>query len=89
MGPKKLVNRTSGSCYKCSGQVMGPDWRELGKKPVNRIFILVRAVFDPKPKGAEVIDCWECSECHELVPVDTWGVYQRTGDIVVKQQRRT
>lgn len=84
-----LTHICAGRCYKCTAKMMGPDWEEKGKSPAIRTFHLVRALFTISAhKRAEVIDCWECQECGELVPHDSWHTYQKTGNVVVRQPGR-
>lgn len=84
-----LTHICSGRCYKCTEKSMGPDWEMKGQSPVIRTFHLVRALFTSSARRhADVIDCWECQECHELVPYDSWRTYQKTGNVVVRQPDR-
>ena len=83
-----LIHICSGRCYKCSEKAKGPDWKAQGVPPVTSTFRLVRALFKSKRVGfSDILDCWECKECGELVPADSWHAYQETGNIIVKHQK--
>ena len=85
-----LVNIVSGTCWKCTESEFGPDFKEKGVR-CPRPFELVRAGVTRKyPAGQKIIevrDAFRCSKCGELVPVDTWHLYQNSGDIVVRKMR--
>ena len=82
-----LVHICSGTCHKCTRKEFGPDWKEQGEDHVTSTFHLVRAMVTVGRTAGEVLDCWECVKCRELVPVDGWRRYQETGDILVRTKK--
>lgn len=81
-----LVNKMSGVCWKCTEKQTGQSYSDNPKNPCIRSYDLVRAAMTGR-HGGQIIDCWECRECHNLVPVETWTRYAATGEVVVKETR--
>ena len=74
-----------GKCWNCTDKVSGDRNTDPG---CEREWALVRAFFHVPGRRAEIIDAFECQECGELVPTDTWQRYLATGDIVVRRPER-
>ena len=86
-----LVNVISGICRKCTRLVHGPDHKEKGVTCTCPFEVTRAIVTRPSPTGpkfVEVRDVFKCRECGEVVPIDTWRTYQKTGDIVIRKQRK-
>lgn len=81
-----LISSMYGTCWQCTEFERGDRDPDGGTRVMSR-FVLVRAMAS-NGRSSQVIDCWQCPTCGELVPVDTWQNYVRTGDVVVRTPKK-
>ena len=84
-----LIKTVSGICWKCTEKDFGPDYMKSGNTSL-RMFDLTRGmVTRNSPTGIKVCDVrdvFECRECGELVPLESWKEYQSNGEIIIKKR---
>lgn len=82
-----LINKMTGVCWKCTEKITNKKANDPDVKPLTRSYDLTRGMVTNR-YSSEIVDCWECRECHNLVPVSSWRTYAATGDIVLKVDKK-